>query len=653
MFDSSIPIRSSIAVGTSSQSSNHQRGTTTTTTITTTSRRRSSLAKPSLDEENQQQPHLIHNNNNTNIINSTEDNNNTKDKDKNTTVSSLSTLQKANNTDTIVTLATMHEHSIDPTTDRNNPTASGYDSDTSDVSSFSVAARREWLKNFEKQQHSNPFRQKQQQQQQRQQQHTRTTSNALPQSRDDASSTNDNSTRISRTAFQEESTKRGERSIPLAKDNPMERQKPPKMPNMNGSTSLGNRAPHIVNPKVPVPAIAKGRAGPVIVGASSPMKSQRIAQREQVKATDEGCASVAELSKWLASNPTSAKKKKHVRRGRNVILKSRQFEKDQENIIIVENNIPRGSVQNKKQWLQAAFKQSDADETSSVVSTTRYAKSEIAGGTSTHTFNRFRLEAANKTKGSFQYDAQSEIITDDAASSLSVAAKKDWLKNAFSSRGTKVDTSSMKAPSPAKAPFRKAHTEVMYSCGNATTSREDAASRAKLRFKERSARKILDSTTTIASTATATTTKPSTHIRNESQVFPSEQSDTTSSVATHESNINTLEEDFDTSRGSVENFDAVVSEVDDDSPVDFQAARAALLERGKNNGHNMQVVNKVYLRKQKYEKLGEDTRRKSNVNGLLKPTWDFADPTAGRPNNSYERHYVSDVAPKKSFEELP
>jgi hypothetical protein len=39
---------------------------------------------------------------------------------------------------------------------------------------------------------------------------------------------------------------------------------------------------------------------------------------------------------------------------------------------------------------------------------------------------------------------------------------------------------------------------------------------------------------------------------------------------------------------------------------------------------------------------------------LLKSSWDQTDPTTtGRPSNAYDKKYVQDIAPKKSFEELP
>jgi hypothetical protein len=203
------------------------------------------------------------------------------------------------------------------------------------------------------------------------------------------------------------------------------------------------------------------------------------------------------------------------------------------------------------------------------------------------------------------------------------------LKNAFSSGSTKTEASNGR-PNPPKFVYQKARTDVMYSH---STSRDDAAHRAKERFRERSARKLMEQ-----SSAGTTMTFSSSDRGEEVQ-----QKKSHSSIV--ENKKSNLQDDL---RCVSDNA------VEDDSSVDFRAARNALVQRSKLNGHKVQVVNKVYLRAKKYEKLEEDyNRRKSSVHGLLKPTWDLTDTTKGCPSDSYERHFVSDVAPKKSFEDLP
>jgi hypothetical protein len=503
---------------------------------------------------------------------------------------------------------------------------------------ISVSARREWLKNFGKQHETNPFRKT-----------TTTTTMTTPTrlvSSSAAANQPNQQPRQGRDDVEEDP-----RTVPVAPKvtttttGNAPKALPPKpqtksTPIKSMQSSSQAAASTLVNRLVNAPSPATATTGRLTSGAaprrtstsstssssslhhfsaplsgSTPLRSIRSIRKEEVKATDEGYASVAKLSEWLASDPTSTRKKKHVRRGRNVILKSRQFEKDQEDIIIVENNISRGAVQDKKKWLQSAFRAAEEelhdDDTSSMVSGGgRYAKSEIAGGAASY-YNTSRFREVSRAKTSSVSDSQSEIITDDAASSLSVADKKDWLKNAFSSSKTTTFTS------PAKQGYAKAHTDVMHGRGQ---TRDEVASRAKMRFKERSNRKLLDA---------PTPTKSSTPSKCDNGMACEQEE-----RANPPTNL-TLQIEEDT------------------TPVDFRAARDALVERSKMNGHKVQVVNKVYLRKKKYEKLEQEARRKSSPHGLLKPSWDIADPSTGRPSNVYDKKFVSDIAPKKSFEELP
>jgi hypothetical protein len=90
-----------------------------------------------------------------------------------------------------------------------------------------------------------------------------------------------------------------------------------------------------------------------------------------------------------------------------------------------------------------------------------------------------------------------------------------------------------------------------------------------------------------------------------------------------------------------------------ESPVNFNSARDKIVQRSKTNGKGVEVLSKVKIRKAKYERLQKESRRMSAPLGLLKASWDDADAAVGRPSNSYTKKYVEDVAPKKSFEELP
>ena len=625
MFDSPTPIRSKLVVGTTPSFSNDANDNSNNDTRAA-SKRIFSPAKPSLDEENQQ----VHNNNN---------NNSTKQSDPSTLAALEQRLAKKNRIGTTPTTSrrlskkedamkqheeiTKHHRSQKAwasSTILNSPTASSSECET-ETSTSSVAARRDWLQNFGKQHEKNPFR--------KPAPVSKSIISVQQQSRDDDDTHDPRSvkTSASNVSSGNSSSAHG---------------KPPKTPDKNSAAAalmnrlvLASSSPHTptarpINSAATVNATSTAAMrrtstfSGLTTSTSTPLRSTRQARQGRVMATDEGYASVKELSQWLASDPTSTKKKKQVRRGRNVILKSRQFEKGQENVIIVENKISKGAVKDKQKWLQSAFHKDD-DDASSIVSDVRYAKSEIAGGTGSYSFSRFR-DAGHVPSTSQVCDSQSEIITDDTASSLSVADKKDWLKNAFSGKSAAVA-----APSPAKMGYAKARTDVMY---NRRPCRDEAASRAKMRFKERSARKLMESTTL------QSTTKVTDQMAAASASTRSEPED---SIKIQDTCLQEVSPSLD--------VNATIEE--DTASVDFRAARNALVQRSKKNGHKVDIVNKVYLRKKKYEKI-EEENKKSNVQGLLlKSSWDHADPSKGLPSNSFEKKFVSDIAPKKSFDELP
>ena len=445
---------------------------------------------------------------------------------------------------------------------------------------ISVSERREWLKNFEKKQASNVFRSMDKEKKE----------------------TNDDRSNIE-TRFV---------------DNKEGREPPPALPRASAPAVLLSQNIR------PVFGSAKKTKKPrpiVNRRASSVSAPSWVAQKKvEVKATDDGYASVASLSKWLENDPTSAKKKRHIRRGRNILTKSRQFEQEDENVVIMDAHISRGAVGDKKKWLQNAFQSTIEEEDDTCSTFSGYVKSDV--GRSVRSYPRFNRQGA-----------QTEIITDDAASSLSVADKKDWLKKAFvknSEERTKLGYNS------------KAHTDVMHSRGQ---PRDEAVSRAKLRFKERSARKLQGATPTRPSGKPA----PSSFLANSNVGATRAALVNNVSISSEEGSSNSAD------TVSSKSTDAVEIE-EDNTPVDFRAARDALVQRSKKNGHDTQVVNKVYLRKKKFEKLEDESRRKSLCTGLvLKPSWELPDDSKGLPSTAYEKKYVpaNDIAKKRSFDELP
>ncbi|EEC50213.1 predicted protein [Phaeodactylum tricornutum CCAP 1055/1] len=106
----------------------------------------------------------------------------------------------------------------------------------------------------------------------------------------------------------------------------------------------------------------------------TPIRIKPQVKNDDVQATNDGYASVAKLSKWLADDPTKVKQTIHLRRGANVIAKSRVFDKGLANVIVEDHRIRQGSVADKASMF-ASLKahrsnclSEDADETSSMIS---------------------------------------------------------------------------------------------------------------------------------------------------------------------------------------------------------------------------------------------------------------------------------------------
>lgn len=112
----------------------------------------------------------------------------------------------------------------------------------------------------------------------------------------------------------------------------------------SGPTPLPNEAANVL-----VRRIMKPTCNTAV--ALSKFKKVEAKVNIDVEATNEGYAPVEQLCKWLADDPTSTKKIRQLRRGSNVLAKSRAFDKGLANQIVVENKIKKGNVSSyKKQF---------------------------------------------------------------------------------------------------------------------------------------------------------------------------------------------------------------------------------------------------------------------------------------------------------------
>jgi len=445
-----------------------------------------------------------------------------------------------------------------------------------------------------------------------------------------------------------------------------------------------------------------------------------------VQATDNGYASVKQLSAWLADDPTNANKTKGcVRRGINVIKKSRMFEKDLEHVIIEEAEIDSGSVDLKKNFLETAFQPETADavlETKPNTSVSdkkkwlsnAFVKDEESlvdgydGDNSTNISVNHKREwlASAFKKGSQRMLAEAE--NDDDTEGI-VSAKKRFL--AKSKRRTGETSSSamdiknglphyqhnkasplvasprlrqarysQKQPPRERKPiphlpdaprdvvqtdaketigFDAARTNLRDSAGSNATHpgsnvvpfNEKMLKRHKRTHKanqkaspdDATAAAPADADTTITSTSNGrvdkteqNTNEPSAFIRTIAQKPPRDDSLTLS------------DRSEDEEQSDIEN----VSVADSDCSAGFSAAREILLARSRENGNPVTLMSKVQMRKARFEKWEKNLKKGAGAKGLLKPSWQQAG--SGRPSvGSYDRRFVSDIAPKKSFDELP
>ena len=380
---------------------------------------------------------------------------------------------------------------------------------------------------------------------------------------------------------------------------------------------------------------------------ATPIRYKPKIKSEEVQATNDGYASVAKLSAWLADDPTKSKKKvKTIRRGANVIAKSRKFDKGLADVIVEETNMRTGSVTNKKHQI------------------------EMALSTASGSLDEQDAWCGQDASVAHPKRAQSTIGLSD--SSISVGAKKQWLANAFSKNKSEF-TSMNSRPG-------KAATEIVTSDNQVN----GVSLRAKERWRQRTPPRAHLSKSPHRS---PTRTKPLL-AHNETDGTDLQSKIENASISTETSGEMNLEptsdsqESYSRSAGDSEpkkavdifrpqatrtkmdtfiksnNETAKEDESDKHEDVGFHAARALLVKRAKQNGNkDVEILTKVNRRKALFEKMSQDNRRKSMPCGLLKPTWQ-PDSSKGKPTgpaapSKYTKSFVADIAPKKSFEELP
>jgi hypothetical protein len=341
---------------------------------------------------------------------------------------------------------------------------------------------------------------------------------------------------------------------------------------------------------------------------STPIRIKTKQNQQDVRATDEGYKSVAQLSAWLAEDPTKAKTSVIVlRRGANVIAKSRAFDKNLVDVLI-EQDIGRstkGLVAAKKQMLAPSLSGCDS-----------------VSGSDSQSSHHLAVQEWPET-----------------ASTISVSHKKQWLKQAFRQHeGT--------APP-------KAHTEVV----TAQDGRAAVSNRAKHMWRQRLPKKKENTPTKAMDreksevAASRSVTMPSPHrISSRAMRTPVVQAMPiiTNPADAESSNKDVVHESVGEEHPAPE---TAMEPPPQRRPLSgFSAARDQLVQRAHQNGNPVNVTTRVKNRAATFQRLEKESRRKSQPHGNLKSNWVEGE---GRPSNSYIRSFVSDVIPPKAFEELP
>lgn len=363
---------------------------------------------------------------------------------------------------------------------------------------------------------------------------------------------------------------------------------------------------------------------------STPVRIKVV--HSNVEATNEGYKPVAQLAAWLADDPTKPKKEiKVLRRGANVISKSRPFDKGLANVIIEQHSIRAGSVLRERRRLEA-----ESDDHNS-------EKMEIT--TSVSVSDKKQWLAGAFKKSDFTDDkARTELVTEqEMHDDLATRAKQLWRE-----RSETTASSSSKAKQ---------------------LWRERAA--AEKRFPQRSPigqRKDgqLLSPSNPGARAYETRFHASNNYKESSQLFsPSDPGGSKRVNAPcldqYSSYKQSREKENNTGRESKaedepEVFRSKTKEESQETAVGFSEARKLLVQRSKQNGHDAYVLSKVGLKKAKFEKIEMENRKQTSFPGHLKaksPASASSQTTESLPRSAYVRSYLPHPATKKSFDKRP
>ena len=348
---------------------------------------------------------------------------------------------------------------------------------------------------------------------------------------------------------------------------------------------------------------------------STPVRIKKAAPKATtaVLATNEGYAPVAQLTQWLANDPTSKKKVVQIRRGANVISKSRVFDKGLANVIIEQNHIQTGSVSRKSEM----FNGNSKDDVGSLVNSNH--------GSSVSDKKEWLKNVFQKEK------AKSDVLTNkDDYDELTARAKELWRTrttpmktNPTSSLARRPRTASKFLP-PVRRLSGMPHPTVVTQKGEIVCNIRDPSPGSPQPESG-----FLNGSSSVASTPTAT---PRSQRRR-----------------------NPLADQWEQRTAQKKKEEPSQAQEEPEVELDFQAARRLLVQRSKKNGYDMEIMNKVRLRKNKFEKLEKDRKARQSFHGMLKATWseDKSESRSSATETSYVKSFSENHPKRKSLGDLP
>lgn len=353
----------------------------------------------------------------------------------------------------------------------------------------------------------------------------------------------------------------------------------------------------------PLPPPAAQRLQRRLSLSSTASMPATINRHSEVQATNNGYASVASLSAWLADDPTKTRRPRVLRRGANVITKSRTFDKGLSDVIAQETYLRSGHVQDKAQQIDVT--------------------PEISGTQD-------------------EADSHSGSAASRSTSSLgNVSDKQKWLKGAFQRASSSSSSSS-------------------------SSSEEDdnvTASRAKEMWRSRTKRHSFVPTPARPTIPRSVVMDHSDSVsimgETVSEIPPKDYAE--APVTAPKGYVETPIPDPIVHTASEDSEDTQETKVREEEPLQetnenlgFMAARRKLVERSQQNGNDVSVVDQSFnslarRRKERLERTEAERKRRESVAGL-----DFSVSWEKEEDSGYAKRKVPPrVAPRKSLMELP